>query len=138
MSIKNISNVYNLLLSLGAFYLGVTMLSGEGVFETFPPEWVGRMPFNSWESLAIMGMVIFGVGNAVISLYGFMKKDHKLFILTFTWGLLLFLSAIMPIMLIGEWYLPALQIWLLSLMQLILGFIGIVSKRFNKKKQLKF
>ncbi|MET3683464.1 hypothetical protein ABID56_001559 [Alkalibacillus flavidus] len=138
MSIKTISNVYNLLLSLGAFYLGVTMLSGEGVFETFPPEWVGRMPFNSWESLAFSGMIIFGIGNAVIAFYGFIKKDHKLFILTFIWGLLLFLSAIMPIMLIGEWYLPALQIWLLSLMQLILGFIGIVSKKFNKKKQLKY
>ena len=54
---------YNLLLALGAFYMGTSILLGEGIFGEFPPEWTGRMPFNSWESLALFGIVVFGVGT---------------------------------------------------------------------------
>jgi len=44
------------------------------VFVEFPPEWVGVMPFTSWSALAIYGMIVFGIGNAVAAVYGFTRK----------------------------------------------------------------
>lgn len=86
MLIKNILNVYNLLLSLGAFYLGMSMFLERGVFDTFPKEWTGVLPFNNWASLALFGIIVFGFGNGIASTYGFLKKDNKIFIITFTMG----------------------------------------------------
>ncbi|WP_019243958.1 hypothetical protein [Bacillus massilioanorexius] len=48
------------------------------------------MPFNNWASLALFRMIIFGIGNAIASTYGFIKKDKKIFTMTFTMGALFF------------------------------------------------
>ena len=129
---KNILNSYNLLLSLGAFYLGVSMFLETGVFATFPQEWKGRIPFNNWASVALFGIIIFGIGNAIASTYGFIKKDKKIFILTITMGALLFFCTVIPTNLLGEWYLPTVQLLLLSLIQILLGIFGLV--RNHKRK----
>ena len=129
MLVKIILNSYNLLLSLGAFYVGVLMFLERGVFATFPQEWIGRMPFNNWASLALFGIIIFGIGNAIASTYGFIKKDKKIFIITFTMGALFFFCTVIPTMLLGEWYLPTSQFLLLSLIQLLLGLFGLVTKK---------
>ena len=106
MLLKNILNSYNLLLSLGAFYLGVSMFLERGVFDTFPQEWLGVLPFNNWASLALFGMIVFGIGNGIASIYGFIKKDKKIFTMTFTMGALFFFCTVIPTILLGEWYLP--------------------------------
>ena len=46
MFLKNILNIFNLLSSLGAFYLGIEMILGRGSFDTWPPEWIGKIPFS--------------------------------------------------------------------------------------------
>ena len=137
MLLKNILNIYNLLLSLGAFYLGLSMLLGGGVFNTFPPEWIGKLPFNSWASLALFGMVIFGSGNAFASIWGFIKKDIKIFIMTISMGALFFFCTVISTMLVGEWYLPTVQFLMLSLIQIILGLIGLVISYFNNRVSFK-
>ncbi|WP_163972010.1 hypothetical protein [Oceanobacillus halotolerans] len=132
MGLKTISNLYQLLLAIGALYVGILMFLGSGVFATFPPEWIGTMPFTNWSSLAIVGIIIFGIGNAFVSTYGFITKKgtHKtFFLLTITMGLLLFLSALTPVLLVGEWYLPTALFWLLSFIQLSLGLLGFVTKK---------
>ncbi|MFD1030155.1 hypothetical protein [Metaplanococcus flavidus] len=129
MLFRNIVSSYTLLLSLGAFYYGSLMLSGDGIFADFPPEWVGVMPFNSWMSLALFGMIVFGLGNAGAAIYGFMKKDQKLFVLVIFLGALCFLCAALPIILLGEWYLPLIQLFLASALQMALGFIGLIAKK---------
>ena len=126
MLIKNLLNVYNLLLSLGAFYLGMSMFSGKGIFEIFPQEWIGVLPFNSWASLALFGIIVFGFGNGIVATYGFMKKDNKIFIMTFTMGALLFLCTVIPTTMLGEWYLPTSAFLVLSIIQIALGIIGFV------------
>lgn len=62
---KSIS-VYNLLLAFGAFYIGAAMFLGKGGFREFPQEWIGRMPFSSWASIALFGILVFGAGNAAV------------------------------------------------------------------------
>src|SRR5690606_26666347 len=114
MLLKNMINAYHLLLALGAFYLGASMLLEKGVFASFPQEWIGIMPFNSWASLALFGIIIFGMGNAIASIYGFIKKDNNIFIITIAMGALFFSCALLPFILLGEWYLPMAQFFILS------------------------
>ena len=118
MLLKNISNSYNLLLSLGAFYLGVSMFLERGAFDIFPQEWIGVLPFNNWASLALFGMIVFGIGNGIASTYGFIKKDKKTFTITFTMGALFFFCTVIPTILLGEWYLPTSALFVLSLIQI--------------------
>ena len=131
---KNILNIYNLLLSLGAFYLGVSMFLERGVFDTFPQEWIGILPFNNWASLALFGIIIFGIGNGIASTYGFIKKDKKIFIITFTMGALFFLCIIIPTILLGEWYLPTSALFVLSIIQILLGLIGFLTFYFFESR----
>lgn len=127
MLIKSILNIYNLLLSLGALYLGVSMFLERGVFDTFPQEWIGILPFNNWASLALFGIIVFGIGNGIASTYGFVKKDKKIFIITFTMGALFFLCTIIPTILLGEWYLPTSALFVLSIIQILLGLFGFLT-----------
>lgn len=108
------------------------MLPGMGIFVEFPPEWVGVMPFNSWTTLAVFGMIVFGVGNAIAALYGFRKKNPKLFLFTISLGILLFCSAAMPIVLLGDWYLPLIYFFALSFMQISFGLFGMFYKHKAK------
>ncbi|ATP41031.1 hypothetical protein CSE16_13770 [Solibacillus sp. R5-41] len=141
MLLKNILNSYNLLLCLGAFYLGVSMFLERGVFDTFPQEWLGVLPFNNWASLALFGMIVFGIGNGIASTYGFIKKDKKIFIMTFTMGALFFSCTVIPTILLGEWYLPTSALFVLSLIQILLGLFGyltvyLVSLLKNNKRKI--
>ena len=141
MLTKSVLNIYNLLLSLGAFYLGVSMFLERGVFDTFPQEWIGILPFNNWATLALFGIIIFGVGNGIASTYGFIKKDKKIFIITFTMGVLFSLCIIIPTNLLGEWYLPTSALFVLSIIQILLSLIGFLTfyffeSRFNTTKDL--
>jgi len=143
MLLKNILNVYNLLLSLGAFYLGVSMFLGRGVFDTFPQEWIGVLPFNNWVSLALFGIIVFGIGNGIASTYGFLEKDKKIFIITFTMGALFFLCTVIPTILLREWYLPTSAFFVLSIIQILLGLFGFLAfylfsllKNRNRKNSL--
>ena len=127
MLLKNILNAYNLLLSLGAFYLGMLMFLERGVFETFPQEWIGVLPFNNWASLALFGIIVFGIGNGITSTYGFIKKDNNIFIITLTMGALFFFCTVIPTNLLGEWYLPTSAFFILSLIQILLSLFGFLT-----------
>lgn len=122
--------IFHLALSIGAFFMGISMLPRMGIFVEFPPEWLGVMPFTSWTALAIYGMLVFGIGNAVAAGYGFVKKSPGLFWSTIGLGILLFCSAAMPVVLLGDWYLPLVYFFLLSFLQVSLGLIGLF---FNKR-----
>lgn len=135
--LRTILNTFNLLLSLGAFYLGGLMFLKKGIFSAFPQEWIGQMPFSSWASLALFGIIIFGIGNAVAFAYGFIKKNKKVFILSIGMGSLLLLCAALPIVLLGEWYLPTAYFFILSSIQLVLGLVGLVAEKLQNEDELK-
>ncbi|MTH55678.1 hypothetical protein GKZ89_19980 [Bacillus mangrovi] len=125
MAVKNVLNLYNLLLSMGAFYLGVLMLTEKGAFDVYPPEWIGKLPFTSWTGMALFGMALFGLGNAFASLRGFIKKD-KVFLMTIMMGALFFVCTVGATMLTGEWYLPSGVFLIVSIMQILLGIAGFI------------
>ena len=131
---KHILNMYNLVLAIGAFYLGISMFLQRGVFETFPQEWVGVLPFNNWASLALFGIVVFGVGNGIAAAYGFLKRDKHVFFITFAMGTLLFLCTVIPTIMVGEWYLPTSMLFLLSIIQILLSLIGFLAFYFSNTK----
>ena len=133
MLLRSILNFYHLLLSLGAFYFGGLMFLGKGAFDTWPQEWVGKIPFTSWVSLALFGIIIFGIGNAIASTYGFIKKDNKIYLLTIIMGALFFFCTVLSRILLGEWYLPTSQFWKLSLLQILLGLFGLVTEIIKRK-----
>ncbi|MET3658055.1 hypothetical protein [Sporosarcina psychrophila] len=54
------------------------MFLERGAFDTFPQEWIGVLPFNNWASLALFGMIVFGIGNGIASTYGFKNNDKKI------------------------------------------------------------
>lgn len=127
MHVKAMSNVYNLSLSLGAFYLGISMILGKGAFDTFPQEWLGVLPFTSWASLALFGMIVFGLGNGIAAMYGFFKKDKKIFVMTFMMGILFCSSTVISTILLGEWYLPTSAFLGFSFIQIVLGLLGLLT-----------
>ena len=130
--LRIIVSSYSLLLSLGAFYLGSVMLFAKGVFGDFPPEWIGVMPFSSWDALGLFGMIVFGAGNALVAFYGFRKKSNKVFVSAIILGALCFLCAASPIILLGEGYLPLVQLFLVSAVQILLGVIGLIVGKSKK------
>ncbi len=129
--LKYITGAYCLFLSLGALYLGISMLLGKGIFADFPPEWIGVMPFSSWDTLALFGIIVFGIGNAAAGVYG-IRKNAKVFVLALVLGAFCFLCAALPIMLLGEGYLPLVYLFLASALQMILGTFGLIAGRKRK------
>lgn len=109
------------------------MFLGKGAFADFPPEWMDVMPFSSWNSLALFGMIVFGIGNAGAGIYGFNKKNNKVFVLAIILGILCFLCAALPLILLGEWYLPLVFLFLASLIQVLLGVIGLLTSKGEKR-----
>lgn len=131
--IKTIVSTYSFLLSLGAFYLGITMLSGQGMFAEFPPEWSGVMPFGSWTALALFGMIVFGLGNAIAAFYGFFRKNRGIYVPAIILGALCFGGALMPAVLLGEWYLPTVYLFMAGTLQVLLGVTGFIAVKFQKR-----
>ncbi|RAZ67154.1 hypothetical protein [Planococcus maitriensis] len=126
---------FNLAMSLGAFYMGISMLPFMGVFVEFPSEWAGVMPFSSWSALAMYGMIVFGIGNAVVAVYGFMKKTRVFFVANLGLGILLSLSAALPIVLLGEWYLPLVFFFFLSFTQMTLSIVGFTARGIHRNTE---
>ena len=133
MLLKHILNLYNLLLSLGAFYLGIDMILGKS-FDTWPPEWIGKIPFTSWVSLGLFGIIVFGIGNGIASTYGLIKKDNKIYLITITMGVLFFSCTALSRILLGEWYLPTSGFLLFSTIQILLGLVGLVGWVIKQSK----
>lgn len=131
--IKTIVSTYSFLLSLGAFYLGITMLSGQGMFAEFPPEWSGVMPFGSWTALALFGMIVFGGGNAAAAAIGWFKDHRAVFGIAAFLGAFCLAFTLMPVFLIGEWYLPTVYLFLAGMLQLLLGALGFISLKSKKE-----
>ena len=55
--------VFDLLLFAGATWFGILMLTATRGFETYPAEWLGKMPFASWLPIGMLAIAVFGLGN---------------------------------------------------------------------------
>ncbi len=128
-SLKIISTIFNFCLAAGAVFTSITILSGEGIFAEFPEEWAGHVPFNNWAGVAVFGMIIFGLGNGIAAFYGFSKNRNRLFVVTFIMGLVFLFCMVTQVILLDEWYLATVEFMIFSIIQIILGSMGLLTNR---------
>ena len=58
-----ILGLFELALAIGAILTSISMIAGGGLFAEYPQEWIGKIPFESWSSIGILGLIVFGIGN---------------------------------------------------------------------------
>lgn len=127
---KVILGIYDLILSLGAIYMGTMMILGNGMFAEYPKEWLSKVPFENWIAPGLIAIVIFGLGNIIAAIFSFKKESNKSWALSAIMGLTFFISMIFQVILLQEWYMATVEFYIFSIIQLCLS--GYVFLRYRK------
>ncbi|NNU75538.1 hypothetical protein [Clostridium estertheticum] len=115
----NLLGFYDLVLALGAIYIGGMMISSRGgVFTQYPKEWLSKVPFDNWIAPGIITIVLFGLGNIIAAILSFRKGNSKFWVVSAIMGGLLFVSIITQVIVLGEWYMATCEFLILSIGQL--------------------
>jgi len=123
--------VYDLILSLGAIFIGAMMISSSnGIFIEYPKEWLSKVPFESWVIPGIIAIIIFGLGNILSAIFSFRKESNKSWIMSAIMGGIFFMSIVAQVMILGEWYMATVQFFIFSIIQL--GLSGYVFSGYRK------
>lgn len=124
---------YDLILSFGAIFIGVMMVSSSsGVFIEYPKEWLTKVPFKSWVVPGIIAIIIFGFGNIISAVISFRKLSNKPWIMSTIMGGILFVSMIAQVIILREWYMATLQFLIFSIIQVCLsGYVYLGYKKTN-------
>ncbi|MBU3100213.1 MULTISPECIES: hypothetical protein [Clostridium] len=117
----NLLGFYDLVLALGAIYIGGMMISSSsGIFTEYPKEWLSRVPFENWIAPGIITIVLFGLGNIIAAILSFKKGNSKFWVVSAIMGGLLLISIIAQVIVLGEWYVATVEFLILSIIQLCL------------------
>ena len=128
----NILGIYDLIIAIGAIYIGVIMMisSSGGKFIPYPKEWLSKVPFESWIFPGIISIVLFGLGNIIAAILSFKKSNNKFWIASSIMGGLLFVSVISQVIILDETFLVTVEIMALSIIQLCMcGYIFVESRK---------
>lgn len=118
---KNLLCIYDLVLALGAIYIGVMMISSSNeMFSQYPKEWLTRVPFKSWIFPGIIAIVLFGLGNIISAILSFKKDNSKSWIASAIMGGLLFMGVITQVIILEKTYLATVEFTIFSIIQLCL------------------
>ncbi|MGB4588137.1 MAG: hypothetical protein WBI17_02735 [Clostridiaceae bacterium] len=123
--ILNLLGGYDLLMSLGAFYIGANMILEKGVFNEYPKEWLSKVPFQNWLLPAIIGIVVFGLGNSIAAIFSFRKKDNLSWIVSAIMAGTFFLSMVAQYVIFREWYLPSSMLLIFSIIQIVICGLAV-------------
>ncbi len=127
----NFLGIYDLVLALGAIFIGVMMVSANnGIFTQYPKEWLIKAPFKSFVIPGIIAILLFGLGNVIAAIFSFRKEDRKSWIISAIMGGILFMSLILQILIFGEWYLATVEFMIFSIIQLCLS--GYAFDKYRK------
>ena len=119
---EKLLGIYDLILALGAIYIGVMMvISNNGIFIEYPKEWLSKVPFESWVIPGIIAIVLFGLGNIIAAIFSFRKENNKSWFVSAIMGGILFISLVAQVIILGEWYLATAEFLILSIIQLCLS-----------------
>ena len=119
----NLLGVYDIILSLGAFFIGAMMVSSSsGIFIEYPKEWLAKVPFESWVNPGIIAIAVFGLGNMISALLSFRKQSNKSWVMSAIMGGIFFMSIVAQVIILGEWYMATVQFLIFSIIQLCLSF----------------
>ncbi|MBW9170448.1 hypothetical protein K2F43_04410 [Clostridium estertheticum] len=134
----NLLGFYDLVLALGAIYIGVMMISSRGgVFTQYPKEWLSKVPFDNWIAPGIITIVLFGLGNIIAAILSFRKGNSKFWVVSVIMGVLLFISIISQVIILEETFLATVEIMLLSIIQLcICGYAFVEYRKKHNKVQV--
>jgi hypothetical protein len=122
--------IYDIILSIGAIYMGIMMSLGNGMFAEYPKEWLSKVPFENWIAPGLIAVVVFGLGNIIAAIFSFNKESSKSWILSAVMGLIFFISMIFQVILLEEWYMATLEFFIFSIIQLCLS--GYVFLRYRE------
>lgn len=124
----NLLGVYDLILSLGAIFVGANMVSSNnGIFIEYPKEWLSKVPFESWVTPGIIAILVFGLGNVISAIFSFRKGSNISWVISAIMGGIFFMSTVAQVIILGEWYMVTIQFFILSIIQICLSvyvFLG--------------
>ena len=131
---KNLLGVYDLLLSFGAIYLGVLMISSSsGIFTEYPKEWLSKVPFESWVAPGVIAIIIFGLGNLISAIFSFRRESNKSWALSAIMGGIYFISIVAQVIILGEWYMATVQFFTFSIIQICLSGYVFLGYKENQR-----
>jgi hypothetical protein len=123
--------IYDLILALGATYIGVMMVNpGFGIYTDYPQEWLTKVPFTSWVTPGIIAITVFGLGNIVSAIFCCRNERSKAWMMSAIMGGIFLVSLIAQVILLGEWYLATQEFLILSIIQILLSGYALLG---NKK-----
>lgn len=129
---KYILGLYNLLLAIGAVYLGRELVCKEhGVFMKYSHAWLSKLSFEDWILSGVSAILIFGVGNMLASMFCFLKQDHLSWSLSAAMGSILYVTLVFQVLRTGDWQLSTAVFFAVSILQL---FISRMVYLGHKKK----
>jgi len=125
----NLLGIYDLVLSLGAIYIGINMILKYGLFTVYPKEWLTKVPFDSWFMPGVIAIVLFGGGNIIAGFLSLRKTNNKFWLMSALMGGLLFISLIAQVIILGETYMATIQFFILSIIQLAFSMYAFKGQR---------
>ena len=128
---KVLLGIYDLVLALGAIYMGIMMVSGNGMFAEYPKEWLSKVPFENWVTPGLIAIVVFGLGNIIAAIFSFRKESSKSWFMSAIMGWIFLISMIFQVILLDEWYLITVEFFIFSVIQLCLGGFAFLRYRKN-------
>lgn len=118
----NILGVYDLILALGAIWIGIMMVSSKnGMFSEYPREWLTILPFQSWLIPGVIAIVLFGLGNIMAAIASFKKSNNKPWFMSVVMGGILLISLGAQVVVLGECYLATAEFFIIGVIQLYLS-----------------
>jgi hypothetical protein len=121
---KILLGIYDLFLSLGAIYMGIMMVLGNGMFAEYPKEWLSKVPFENWVAPGLIAIVVFGLGNILAAIFSLKQKSNKSWYMSAIMGGIFFISLVVQVLVLGEAYLATAEFFILSIIQLCLcGYV---------------
>lgn len=126
--VSNVLSIYDLFLATGAIWLGLLMIiskSGTIFAEPYPESWARNVPIDSWVMLAVLAIVIFGLGNIMAAILSFKKTRHSSWYASTAMGSVFLIGLAYHYMAVGETYLLVSGPFLLfGVVQLCLSLSG--------------
>jgi NADH:ubiquinone oxidoreductase subunit 6 (subunit J) len=129
----NFLGIYDLVLALGAIFIGMMMVSSnKGILAQYPKEWLTKVPFKSFVIPGIIAILLFGLGNVIAAIFSFKKENKNSWFMSSIMGGLLFMSLIFQVLILGELYLATVEFMILSIFQLCLSGYAFAKYRKNQ------
>lgn len=130
---KIVLGLYDLLLAGFAIWGGTLMVSSVQVFSEYPPEWAGKLPFDSWLPYGLIAIVVFGLGNLAAAILCFTAGIRLAAIWSEILSVLLCAIMLGVFVMTGQTTMPGNMYLIAGALQLVLSILLLVSSTQKKE-----